>query len=130
MQTRGIVAFDYDDDGDEDLFVANNAEAPMVFRNDTTTPHDWLRVRVEGTTSNRDGLGARVRVQTVADGPWQVREVGSSSHYLGQQPKPLHFGIPYGGAPIHEVRVYWPVTDVEQVFTNVPRSGELWVVEP
>ncbi len=129
-QTRGVVAFDYDDDGDEDLFLANNAEAPLVYRNDTATPHDWLRVRVEGTMSNRDGLGARVRVQTIAGGPWQVREVGSSSHFLGQQPKALQFGIPFGGAPIHEVRVYWPVTDTEQVIVDVPRRSELVVVEP
>ena len=128
-QSRGLLAFDYDGDGDQDVLVANNAEPPALFRNDSTGPHDWLRVRVQGTTSNADGLGARVRVQTEAGGPWQTREVGSASHFLGQQPKPVHFGIPAGPDPIHEVRVYWPATDTEQVLHDVARSTALVVVE-
>ncbi|MEM6292705.1 MAG: CRTAC1 family protein [Myxococcota bacterium] len=128
-QSRGLLAFDYDGDGDQDVLVANNAEAPALFRNDSTGPHDWLRVRVQGTTSNADGLGARVRVQAEAGGPWQTREVGSASHFLGQQPKPVHFGIPAGSDPIHEVRVYWPATDTEQVRHDVARSSTLVIVE-
>jgi hypothetical protein len=129
-QARGLLAFDHDLDGDEDLWVANNVDPPEVYRNDSTTPHDWLRVHVRGTTSNRDGIGAWVRVRPTPDAPWQVREIGSASHFLAQQPKTAHFGVGSAAGPLTEVRVYWPVTNTEQVFTDVARNSQLDVQEP
>jgi hypothetical protein len=129
-QVRGMVAFDYDGDGDQDLMAINNATEPSLFRNDTGSLHDFLRVRVVGTASNRDGIGAKVSVRVTPNSPVQVQEIGSASHYIGQAPKPAHFGAGFGNQAIHEVRVYWPMTDQEQVFADVPRNSELMVVEP
>jgi hypothetical protein len=129
-QTRGVVAFDYDGDGDEDLFVVHNLEHPALLRNEQGQLNHWLRVRTTGTTSNRDGIGAMVRVRASESGPEQTQQIGTASNYLGQAPHEAHFGLGFGDEPVAEVRVYWPATDVEQVFVDVPRGSILDVVEP
>src|SRR5690606_24985539 len=83
-QGRSMLAFDYDRDGDLDLLLTNHAGSPRLFRNDGGNASPWLRVDVEGTISNRDGRGAKIRVQVEPDGVWQIREVGVGSHFLGE----------------------------------------------
>ena len=55
----GLLTFDYDDDGDLDLFVVHNTDEPVLYRNDGGNENDWPRVAVEGTVPNRDGIRAR-----------------------------------------------------------------------
>lgn len=134
-QPRGVLVLDHDDDGDLDVYVAHNFEVPALYENLTGDQHDWLRVRARGTTSNRDGLGARVTVRATEGGPVQLHEIGASiAHYMGQPDKVAHFGLGWGGhpdaGPVAEVRVYWPASGQEQVFTDVPRNIELLVEEP
>ena len=132
-QGRGIVAFDYDRDGDLDLLVVNHAGQPRLFRNDGGNARAWLRVTVEGTSSNRDGRGAKLRVQVEPDGPWQIREVGVGSHFLGEGELAQHFGL---GADfdaavdrVARVEVEWPASGVLQSFEQVAAGQTLHVVE-
>lgn len=134
-QGRGLAVLDHDHDGDLDVYVARNFDQPALYENLTGNQHDWLRVRARGTTSNRDGLGARVTVRVTEDGPTQLHEIGASiAHYMGQPDKVAHFGLGWGGhpdaGPVAEVRVVWPASGQEQVFTQVERNVELLVVEP
>jgi hypothetical protein len=128
-QGRGVVSFDYDRDGDLDVLLSNHAGPPRLFRNDGSNQLGWLRVAVEGTTSNRDGRGAKVRVQ-VADGqPWQIREVGVGSHFLGEGELTQHFGLGPGVDSVMRVEVEWPASGIVQSFDAVAPNQTIVVVE-
>jgi enediyne biosynthesis protein E4 len=131
VQGRGVLVVDHDHDGDLDVYLAQNFLPPMLFENLTGDLHDHLRVRAVGTHSNRDGLGARVTVRVSEGGPVQLHEIGATiAHFMGQPEKLAHFGLGFGQDPVAEVRVYWPASGQEQVFTDVPRNTELVAIEP
>ena len=65
---KGYLTFDYDRDGDLDVFLVNNAAFPVLYRNDGGNRNNWLQVRLVGQKTNRMGVGARVYVQTRPDG--------------------------------------------------------------
>ena len=107
---KGLVVFDYDDDGDLDLFVVNHGSSPTLFRNENGNARDWIRVRVVGDRSNRDGVGAIVRVApTDGSEPAQVREMGVATHFLGHSENRAHFGVGSSGGPV-QVEVRFPAT--------------------
>ena len=96
---------DYDNDGDLDVFMANyNAENKLV-RNDFPPDSYWLQVKLVGTTSNKQGIGARVRV--IAGGLTQIHAVGGDAGYMSQNMAVTHFGL---GEAVEatSLRIYWP----------------------
>ncbi len=127
-QGRGIIAFDYDRDGDLDLLLSNHAGPLRLFRNDGGNERGWLRVAVRGTESNRDGRGAKIRVQIEPDGPWLVREVGVGSHFLGEGELIQHFGA-FDASTVHRVEVEWPASGIVQSFDELAVNQTLLVVE-
>ena len=88
---RGLAAGDFDRDGDVDLLMTTNNGPAVLFRNDQKTGNRSLRFRLTGTTSNRDAIGATVRI--FHDGTSQSRMVRSGSSYLSQSELPLTFGV-------------------------------------
>jgi hypothetical protein len=60
--SAGLALFDHDSDGDVDAVILNSRQAPTILRNDSPTGNHWLQIRLRGTQSNRDGVGARVTV--------------------------------------------------------------------
>src|SRR5439155_1330760 len=84
----GVAYADYDNDGDLDLLMTANTGAAVLLRNDGGNRNGALRVRTIGTTSNRDGIGARVDV-TVAGGGRQRQVVKTGSSYCSQSELPL-----------------------------------------
>jgi len=127
--------FDYDNDGLLDLFVptgndVGNALVPNYLYHNNTNANAWLKVKLVGTTSNRDGAGTKVRVRAIFAGAsrWQRRDVTSSSDgYNGMGPI-AHFGL--GNATtVNLVRVEWPSGTVQEL-SNVARNQMLTIVEP
>ena len=103
---RGAAYADFDHDGDLDIFVTTNRGPARVFRNDSEHANRVLRVKTIGTSSNRDGIGARVELLLAGGSkPWQVVKTGSS--YASQSELTLTFGLgSQTGAS--GIRVTWP----------------------
>ena len=126
---KGLLTFDYDRDGDLDVFVVNNAGAPHLYRNERGNELPWLRVRVIGSSSNRDGLGARVLVEPDAGMPAQLREVGVGAHFLAQSETTLHFGLGPEAEVVERVTVTWPASGEQTVLENVPVRSTIVIRE-
>src|SRR5207302_10740626 len=88
---RALAYGDIDNDGDPDLLVTNNGQTADLLRNDSGHRQNALIVRTIGVKSNRDGVGARLRL--TAGGRTQVREVKAGSSYLSQNDPRIHFGL-------------------------------------
>ncbi len=104
--SRGSAFFDFDGDGDLDIAI-NDYEGPArLFRNAQSLDHAWVRVRLHGTRSNRDGVGATV---TITDdlGRQQTAAVVSGGGFLSQNPPELHFGLGRATA-VTGVEIAWP----------------------
>jgi hypothetical protein len=127
---RGLLTFDYDNDGDLDLFVVNNAGTPRLYRNDFGGSNRWLRVETVGTDSNRDGIGAIVAVWLDVAAAPQIREISAGSHFLGQSEFTAHFGLGAHSGPVPRVQVYWPATGRVNDFADVAPNTTLVAVEP
>lgn len=102
--SRGFAYADYDNDGDLDLLVTNLKDVPDLLQNGGNQ-NAWLTLKLIGTRSNRDAIGARIKVTT--GNLTQVREVRSGSSYLSQNDMRLHFGL----GKYHQVdrvEIRWP----------------------
>jgi hypothetical protein len=109
---RGAAYADYDGDGDLDLLLTTNQGPAYLLRNDTPRQSHFLRLKVQGTRSNRDGIGAKVRVYT-AQGVLQ-KMVRTGSSYLSQSELTLTFGLGASTA-IEKVQISWPSGIVDEV---------------
>ena len=126
---RGSMSFDYDGDGDLDVFVVNHGEVPSLYRNDGGDYYDWLRVKVleDSNGGHRHSIGARVYITprdptasanasdtagSTFNGPETlVREVKSAAAFCGQNELTTHFGLgkaALSGDVVYKVRVVWP----------------------
>jgi hypothetical protein len=107
--SRGCAFGDFDNDGDLDILVMNQNEPPSLIRNDAPSGNHWIKVRLEGTKSNRSAIGARVLVRY--GGKVQAQERMSQSSYCSANDARLHFGL--GNAATADVEVRWPSGLVE-----------------
>jgi hypothetical protein len=107
--SRGCAFGDFDNDGDLDILVMNQNEPPSLLRNDAPAGNHWLKVRLEGTKSNRSAIGARVLVRY--GGKVQAQELMSQASYCSSNDPRLHFGL--GAAATADVEVHWPSGIVE-----------------
>jgi enediyne biosynthesis protein E4 len=103
--SRGMAVGDYDNDGDQDVFLVNLDQPSRLIRNDGVAGRHWLMVRLVGRKTNRDGVGARVTVR--AGDLVQMAERRTASGYLSQNDGRLHFGL--GDLEtVDAVEVRWP----------------------
>jgi hypothetical protein len=113
--SRGAAIADFDNDGDLDILVSNNAETPQLLRNDGGNANHWLEIFLIGTRSNRDAVGARVRV-TAGDLRLYDQRKGGMSYQSAQDPR-LHLGLGEH-EKIEAIEVIWPsgaVTKLENI---------------
>jgi hypothetical protein len=109
---RGAAYADIDDDGDLDLVVTTNAGPALLLRNDGGNRNHALRVKLRGTASNRDGIGAIVRVEAGGEKQWQMMRSGSS--YLSQSELVLTFGLGQKTS-VTSMQIEWPSGKVDKL---------------
>ena len=116
---KGLVVFDYDNDGDLDLFVVNNRDRPILYRNDGGNDNGWLRVRAVGTDT---AFGVRVTLDPGGGAPKQVRELAGGNNFLGQNEPVVHFGLGPDPRRIARVTARWPDGRVEELLGVEPNQ--------
>lgn len=125
---KGLLVFDYDNDGDQDVFVVNNTGPSQLLLNEGGGQHDWLKVRLHGTLSNSHGVGARIHVDVDGQSAQLVRELRAGGQFLGQNELLAHFGLGKVARRIDRVRVSWP-SGITQTLTNVAPNQLLEITE-
>jgi hypothetical protein len=108
--SRGCAFADFDNDGDLDILVMNQNEPPSLLRNDAPKGHHWIKIRLEGTKSNRSAIGAKVLVRYGEK--VQAQGVLSQSSYVSANDPRLHFGL--GAETRADIEVQWPCGTVEK----------------
>jgi len=123
---RGLAIGDLDNDGRLDAVVTTNDGPLYVLHNETVSQNHWLLLKLVGHKSNRDGIGAEIKVVTAA-GP-QYQTVTTAGSYLSSSDKRVHFGL--GGATsAQSIEIRWP-SGLRQILKDVPGDQILQVDEP
>jgi hypothetical protein len=121
---RGVAFADFDNDGFVDVVVANNGDPPLLLHNSAENGNHFLNFKLVGTKSNRDAMGARIRV--VAGTASQIREIAGGGSYLSQSDLRASFGL--GKAKTaSSVEVTWP-SGQKQLFRNVD-ADQFYLIE-
>ncbi|MCG8407161.1 MAG: FG-GAP-like repeat-containing protein [Phycisphaerales bacterium] len=128
---KGLLVFDYDGDGDQDVFIVNNAAEPVLYRNNGGNANDWLKIMLVGHRTNGFGIGARIFLQVTSNGPTQMHEVNLNSNFMSQNDFVAHFGLGASSVTsIHSVRIHWPVSGIQQELNNVAPNQFITIEEP
>ena len=123
---RGMAIGDLDNDGRLDAVVTTNDGPAYVLHNETATANHWILLKLVGHKSNRDGIGAAVKIAT-ANGP-QFATVSTASSYLSSSDKRVHFGLGKESV-IREIEIRWP-SGIVQKLKDVKADQILQVDEP
>jgi hypothetical protein len=113
---RGIATADYDNDGDIDIVTNNRGDFPSLLRNDGGNANHWLTVSLIGTKSNRDGVGASLKL--TSDGISQYEQAKGGMGYMSASDPRIHFGLGKR-TKIQSLQITWPSGQVDKL-TNVP----------
>ncbi len=118
LDGRGVGIGDLDNDGRLDIVQTSAGQPTLLYWNRTADAGHWLELRLVGSRSNRDAIGARVTV--TAGGARLVREVDGGNGYASQSSHRLHFGLG-AAAAVDAVEVRWPSGLQEKIAVPVDR---------
>ena len=124
--SRGTLFGDYDNDGDTDLLVTQLNGTVTLLRNENKARNNWLRLKLMGTRSNRDGIGTRITLTIGAES--RTREVRTGSSYLSSNDARVLFGVGQR-TTVDQLKIRWQ-SGVVQVLENLTVNRELVVTEP
>jgi hypothetical protein len=123
---RGLAVGDIDNDGRLDAVVTTNDGPMYVLHNETSTQNHWLLLKLVGHTSNRDGIGAEVKITTAAG--LQLATVSTACSYLSACDKRVHFGLGRESS-VKRIDIRWP-SGITQTLKDVRGDQILSVDEP
>jgi enediyne biosynthesis protein E4 len=125
MVARGAAYADFDRDGDLDVLLTENHGPARLFRNDGGNRNNFISIRTRGVKSNRDGIGAVVRVESAGGKQWSMVRSGSS--YCSQSDLALTFGLGKD-TRVSAIEIEWPSGQKDRI-ANVPANQFLVVEE-
>ncbi len=132
LGSRASAIFDLDADGDLDIVTSEFGDVSQVLLSNLAEKRGnalkYINIHLEGSTSNRDGLGAVVHV-TTADARTFVQVNDGQSGYLSQSSMPLYFGLGEISA-VEEIRVQWPSGRTTVLTDDIPLNARIEIVEP
>ena len=123
---RGACFGDYDNDGDIDGYIVNLNDYGAFLRNNKGNQNNWILLNLVGTTSNRDGIGARVKL--ISGGKTQTAQKKSTTGYLSQNDPRMHFGLTKN-TNIDKIEIKWPSGKL-QILENIKVNQILTIKEP
>jgi len=123
---RGMAIGDLDNDGRLDAVVTTNDGAAYVLHNETPTENHWILLKLAGHQSNRDGIGAEVKVTTASN--TQSATVTTTSSYLSASDKRVHFGLGKDDV-VQQIQVRWP-SGIVQTLKDIRANQILQIDEP
>ena len=129
-QGRAVICFDYDRDGDVDIFVSNNQSSPILYNNNAQSlaSTNFINIRLKGLNKNSQAVGAKVYV--TADGITQLQEVKAGGSFISGSPSELHFGLA-DATTIERIEVIWPQPNyIKHRLENITTNQFITIVQP
>jgi hypothetical protein len=123
---RGLAIGDIDNDGQMDAVLTENGGPAHILMNRTQTANHWIGFKLVGHRSNRDGIGAVIRIETAKGSQWTT--VTTSSSYLSASDVRAHFGLGPEGT-VATVEIHWP-SGIRQTLTHLAADRYVRVEEP
>jgi len=122
---RGAAIGDFKHNGKLDVVVTALSAPAEIWMNDSPGNNHWLELKLEGTKSNRDGIGARIRISVA--GHSQFNHMSTAAGYASSSAGPVHFGLGQANK-VEEIEIRWP-SGIKQVLKDVPADQILRVRE-
>ena len=125
MVGRGACYADIDLDGDLDILITTTGRTPRLLRNNQDTANNWIRFELSGTDSNRNAIGAVVKIKTETE--TLVRRIMPTRSYLSQVELPVTIGLGTS-EQIHALEILWPGGNAEE-FNNLEINRTYQITE-
>ncbi len=122
---RGLATADFDNDGDLDIAAVDRGNYPELLRNDGGNAHNWLEVQLVGTRSNRDGIGAGLKL--TSEGFVQTQQALGGGGYMSASDHRIHFGLGQR-KKIDSLEITWPSGQADEL-TDIPINQIIAVKE-
>jgi hypothetical protein len=123
---RGAAVGDFNHDGKLDVVVTALSAPAEIWMNDSPDGNHWLELALQGTKSNRDGIGAKIKI--VAGGRTQFDQVSHAAGYASSSAGPVHFGLGPANM-VDEIEIRWP-SGTKQVLKDIPADRVVHIKEP